>query len=242
MIPRIIHQTWKTNEIPERWRSWQQSWRDRHPDYAYRYWTDADNREFMALHYPDYLDVYDGHKLGVHRADMVRYFILRHFGGIYADMDFEALKPLDPLLEGKSLVFGLEPDSHAVRAPVIQRGLTRIVCNALIASQPRHPFWDFFLPSLRAARDEEDVLDATGPFILTRACDAWTGGGIDFLAAPLFYPIDNHQIRNLPQSQWPPLLKDAYALHHWQGTWMRDAVLMDARNRLLKGRAVKATP
>ena len=86
------------------------------------------------------------------------------------------------------------------------------------------------------------MLDATGPFILTRACDAWTGGGIDFLAAPLFYPIDNHQIRNLPQSQWPPLLKDAYALHHWQGTWMRDAVLMDARNRLLKGRAVKATP
>ena len=143
MIPRIIHQTWKTNEIPERWRSWQQSWRDRHPDYAYRYWTDADNREFMALHYPDYLDVYDGHKLGVHRADMVRYFILRHFGGIYADMDFEALKPLDPLLEGKSLVFGLEPDSHAVRAPVIQRGLTRIVCNALIAS---------LLPSLARSR------------------------------------------------------------------------------------------
>jgi mannosyltransferase OCH1-like enzyme len=237
MIPRIIHQTWKTHEVPERWLAWQRSWRESHPAYEYRYWTDADNREFMAGHYPEFLPIYDGYKLGVHRADMVRYFIVRHFGGVYVDMDFEALKPLDSFLDGKRLIFGLEPQTHARRPPVLQRGLSRIVCNAFIASEPGHPFWDFFLPRLAAAKDEEDVLDATGPFVLTRACDAYVRPeDISVVSADILYPIDNEQVRSLNDAQVESRLQHALAVHHWQGTWMRDAVLMEARNRIARSR------
>jgi mannosyltransferase OCH1-like enzyme len=240
MIPRIIHQTWKTADVPERWRAWQQSWRKYHPDYEYRYWTDSDNRAFIAESYPGFLPIYDGYRLGVHRADMVRYFIVRHFGGVYVDMDFESLKPLDTLLKGKRLLFGLEPASHAARAPVLRRGLSRIVCNAFIASEPGHPFWDFFLPRLAVAKDEDDVLDATGPFVLTRACDDYPRPeDVSIASADLLYPIDNEKDRTVSDAELRRRLADAFAIHHWQGTWVRDAILLDARIRLSRNRAAR---
>ena len=42
MIPRIIHQTWKTETIPPQWEAAQRSWRDAHPGWEYRLWTDDD--------------------------------------------------------------------------------------------------------------------------------------------------------------------------------------------------------
>lgn len=40
-VPKIIHQTWKSKDVPEQWRAAQASCRDLHPDYEYRLWTDA---------------------------------------------------------------------------------------------------------------------------------------------------------------------------------------------------------
>ena len=36
LIPKIIHQTWKNETIPEMWRKSQQDCRNIHPDYEYR--------------------------------------------------------------------------------------------------------------------------------------------------------------------------------------------------------------
>lgn len=35
-IPHIIHQSWKTDEVPERFVVWQASWMDNHPTWEYR--------------------------------------------------------------------------------------------------------------------------------------------------------------------------------------------------------------
>jgi len=35
-IPRIIHQSWKTSEVPEGMARWQASWRTHHADWEYR--------------------------------------------------------------------------------------------------------------------------------------------------------------------------------------------------------------
>jgi mannosyltransferase OCH1-like enzyme len=42
-----------------------------------------------------------------------RYFILDAYGGVYADLDFEALKPFDELIDGRSLIIGQEPYAHS---------------------------------------------------------------------------------------------------------------------------------
>ena len=41
-IPKIIHQTWKTKEVPEKWKKSQEEWQRLHPDWLYILWTDED--------------------------------------------------------------------------------------------------------------------------------------------------------------------------------------------------------
>ncbi len=241
MIPRIIHQSWKVKQIPDRWTAFQKSWRDHHPDYEYRFWTDEDNRALVAEHFPDLLSLYDGYQLPINRADLVRYLVVCRYGGIYADLDAEALRPLDGLLEGKSLIFGLEPESHLSRPAVQARRFTRLVGNAIFASVPRHPFWEHLIPMLIVAKDGPTVLDVAGPFVLTRACDSYPDqDAISIVPASLLHPIDNsgEQAKDEVASGAgePP-----YAVHHWAGTWWREAVLSNARQRILAARGAKET-
>lgn len=41
-VPKLLHQTWKTHEVPEVWKAAQKSCIDLHPDYEYKLWTDGD--------------------------------------------------------------------------------------------------------------------------------------------------------------------------------------------------------
>ena len=58
MIPRIIHQTWTSRDIPKHLRGYQESWLHKHPDWEYRLWDDAANEALIAEHYPEFLDYY----------------------------------------------------------------------------------------------------------------------------------------------------------------------------------------
>jgi hypothetical protein len=51
LIPKILHQTYKNESIPEGWKGPQQSCLDLHPDYEYKLWTDKKSREFVAAEY-----------------------------------------------------------------------------------------------------------------------------------------------------------------------------------------------
>lgn len=50
-------------------------------------WTEESSREFLSVHYPWFLDTYDGYPYPVQRVDVVKYFAMLHYGGIYLDMD-----------------------------------------------------------------------------------------------------------------------------------------------------------
>ena len=217
----------------------QKTWKLLHPTYEYQYWTDERNRDFILHQFPEYLSLYDAYPLAIERAELARYLILYYFGGIYVDMDFEALRPIDNLLAGAELLFGLEPDSHAARAGVRERGLRRIVCNAFMASTPQHPFWTHFFAYLRRAKDEPTVLDATGTFLLTRACDSYSAAeNIVFISAAQLYPIDNEEMRNFDASTIRKRLESAYAIHHWAGSWWRESLFVEAQGRIARARRI----
>lgn len=102
-VPQIIHQTWKTHDIPrdiypERWT---ESWKLHHPEWDYRFWTDADLVRFTAENYPEF-NYLIREARGVVKADVGRLLLLYHFGGLYADMDYLCLKPMDELIRGNS--------------------------------------------------------------------------------------------------------------------------------------------
>ena len=58
-ISKIIHQSWRSEEVPEKFQSWAQTWRTNHPDWSYVLWTDESNRNLVAEHFPHLLPVYD---------------------------------------------------------------------------------------------------------------------------------------------------------------------------------------
>ena len=71
-IPMIIHQTWRTGEIPELFLPWITSWVDKNPKWEYWFWSDEDIKEFLAVKYPQYLDLYESYPATGYRVDTFR--------------------------------------------------------------------------------------------------------------------------------------------------------------------------
>ena len=76
MIPKLIHQTWKTSETPKKWLPFVKIVRELNPDWEYKLWSDKDNDMFVKKEYPDFYDTFTGFSRGIMRADVIRYLII----------------------------------------------------------------------------------------------------------------------------------------------------------------------
>ncbi|GMF47547.1 unnamed protein product [Phytophthora fragariaefolia] len=249
-IPRIIHQSW-TNvyRVPTRFHPWMKSWRDLHPAWTYVFWTDEDNLRLFQELYPQYLHVAKAVKK-VSLADMARYALLHHVGGLYVDADFECLQPFDDLHRDHKLFLSSEPLVHAV---LLERSTSAALCNALMASAPGHPFWLRVLDNIKAKFDREhlrsDAVELTGPRMVKHTYATSTSAASDVVVLPseFFYPEVAYWnlepmeracrqrrdadavsacewLRKFPQGEFTP---HSHATHHWQCTWCRDAHLVE---------------
>ncbi|KAG8422311.1 hypothetical protein J3459_010465 [Metarhizium acridum] len=138
-IPRIIHQIFlnqhdAANEtMPSTWDVARQSCISLHKDWEYKLWTEKPSRDFIQKEYPWFLRTYDGFTFPVQRVDALRYFLMRHYGGIYIDLDNACRTNLEPLLY--------------YPAWLMDRGHGALSNNAL-GSLPNHPFWKYVTESL----------------------------------------------------------------------------------------------
>ncbi len=99
MIPRIIHQTWKTNKLLPHMKKSQDSFIKSNPGWTIILWTDSMNRNLIETHFSWFLKYYDNYEYNIQRADVIRYFILWLYGGVYADTDLLCQRPLEKLLK-----------------------------------------------------------------------------------------------------------------------------------------------
>ncbi len=81
-IPKILHQTWKNNTVPEMWAESPKSWIKYHPDWIYVLWTDDDIFEFISVRHKKYLQMFKNFEYSIQKADAIRYFILYDYGGV----------------------------------------------------------------------------------------------------------------------------------------------------------------
>ncbi|TGV81389.1 glycosyl transferase, partial [Mesorhizobium sp. M00.F.Ca.ET.149.01.1.1] len=58
MIPKILHQTWKTDQIPIRFQAYIESWKRHHPNWTMMFWKDSQLLEFDARDYQDFLTTF----------------------------------------------------------------------------------------------------------------------------------------------------------------------------------------
>ncbi|HEV2694888.1 MAG TPA: glycosyltransferase [Verrucomicrobiae bacterium] len=214
MIPRIIHQTWKTADLPENFRAYSATWRNLNPGWTHRIWTDRELLEFVATHYPDYLELFCSYRQGVQRADAGRYMLLHHFGGIYADMDTECLQSLEPLASENRIIISEEPKTHWSGVAGC-RGFNTVLFNGVMVSPAKHAFWPHLLQRMVDSRHATDVLDSTGPYLLTGAMLSFPAKEtLRIEDANFFNPVDRTGYKS-PEHNGAK----GYSLHHWSGTW-----------------------
>ncbi|MBB6466697.1 hypothetical protein HNQ96_002562 [Aminobacter lissarensis] len=214
-IPKILHQTWKTDSIPENFLAWSKSWEKHNPGWRHILWSDRMLLDFVAEHYPQYLPTYCSYWNGVQRADAARYMLLHHFGGVYADLDCECIGPFEALMHEDRVVLCKEPDIHA-QDQIRVRNLPYLLFNGTMASPKAHPFWAHLIAGLPAMRNARDVLDATGPCMLTGAQLSYADqGALTIHPSALFAPTDRNGTAAIDPTASSPTL----SIHHWSGTW-----------------------
>lgn len=163
--PRILHQTWKSRDLPERFRALREKWLALTPDYQHLLHTDDDNRELIAKHFPQYLEAYDDFGHFIERVDFARYAWLYVVGGVYADLDTFPNQNIDVWVEKNQIVLGQEPPEHSER---LYESRPTVLCNAFMISPPRAPFWLELMDFIVTDYDElRDPVRNTGPMAMT---------------------------------------------------------------------------
>eukprot|EP00667_Euglena_gracilis_P010459 EG_transcript_10651 len=233
-IPRLIHQSWRRADlIPSKYASWISTWVQLHPTWKYVFWDDEDNDRF--LNGTSWRSTYWRLEKPVARADFARYALMYQFGGVYADLDCECIRPFDDLTESFGFA-GLEPDMHVRLQDAYRDGL---LCNALLASAPRHPFWLSLMATIRRVVQVKKIanpVDLTGPLMMNVVYTALGRAETRITALPeeFFYPevamwhmkklCSQPQRRRLPDCRTLAEYKGNYtnnthAVHHWQCSW-----------------------
>lgn len=218
MIPRIIHQTWKTEKLPDNVVSFAQSWGRFNPSWRRILWTDRMLLSFVAEHYPQFLELYMRYPREVCRTDAARLMILHTFGGVYADIDAECVAPLDSLEQESRLVLCQEPPLHwKHHAPY--RGHPFIVFNGVMASPAGHPFLHHVIERLPETRYGNEVMDIAGPCMLTGRYLGYTAkDSIVLYPCQLFTPEDGSGQKVAPYTESTPA---TLTRHYWHGSWWK---------------------
>ena len=218
-IPRIIHQTWKSRQLPEPFRIFQETWRRCHPDWEYRFYDDAACR-IVVESFPALLPIYDGCPHPVQRADIFRYLVVARYGGLYADMDVECLRNIEPLLAGRHAVFGIEDLLSPRHTCRLNHRYAERIANFIFAAEAEHPIFENIIEALKAlpgAWDmQKEILETTGPGMLTNIVqDNRERLGLTVLPRICWAP---------PTTGYPaifPFSLHMYARHHFEGTWKK---------------------
>jgi hypothetical protein len=154
------------------------------------------------------------------------------YGGVYADLDMESLKPIDPVLKGKDAVLGYmgEPDGFKHNIP-----------NAWMASRPGHPFWLLVLKHIQNVDKQREVEAITGPIALKHCVEKlWqpmngtSSGNVTVLDTAFIYPFDwsrsKGPVRKFCSDSYKlnpffdprkckALLPNAYTVTYWRHGW-----------------------
>ena len=101
MIPKIIHQTWKTEELPPimKYIYAENVKLLKSKGYEFKLWSDKEITDLINSYYPDFFEIYSFARTGVQRGDISRIIILYHYGGIYIDLDVLVMRDFAELLD-----------------------------------------------------------------------------------------------------------------------------------------------
>ncbi|RYD49325.1 MAG: hypothetical protein EOP85_01820 [Verrucomicrobiaceae bacterium] len=233
--PRMVHQIWiGEKEFPTRLAAYSETIRKGFPNWDHKIWREQDLAELAANAVMSDPILDESFPLGM-RSDIIRLEVLRQYGGVYFDTDFEVIRDdVCRLYEDhQAFVYGDE--------------LSGRPANGMMAAPVGHPFLEFYLrriaATLRKPADIFETVKLTGPEKLAESLNMWVGdwssgepfmiggdtlgsfhagGSILSLWKEVAYPY------HYTEGSWatfdPSHFPKARVAHHWEGGWHREAV------------------
>ncbi len=199
-FPHKIWQTWKANplDFEERDRLTAYTWLEHNPDYRYEVLTDFNEIHYIEYHYgaegfnrPDIVDFYKNVRATIVRADLLRYLVMYADGGVYADIDVEAIKPMSKFIPERynkkdiDMVIGVEIDEPDWKDHPILGQKSRSFCQWTFMSKPGNPIMMDLIEQIMAwlhgvaskqkvsisdvVLDFDEIITGTGPSAFTNA-------------------------------------------------------------------------
>jgi len=144
VIPKIIIQTWKSHDIPDKYKDDIQSIKDHNKDYNIMLFSDEDIIKFLKTNYPKYYESFIKLPINIQKIDYFRYIAIYHYGGFYFDLDITSFKSLDDLLN-KNCIFPVDThmDYHGYdneRYKPYENKINILLGQYAFAAAPKHPF------------------------------------------------------------------------------------------------------
>jgi mannosyltransferase OCH1-like enzyme len=187
LVPKVFHRVWiGPASMPDEFKRYGDTWLRHHPTWELKLWTPEN---FSTL-YPELIAKCDKPS---NASNIYRYEILREYGGVYIDTDFECLKNIEPLIDGEELFTAHQVDDP--RNP-------GYYAPGFFGCTPSHPSMSALL--VKAQRWTGPTY---GPTLFTSVMRNFLPR---VLSKRLFYPYswDELERRN-------DVFPGAYAVHHW---------------------------
>ena len=199
-IPRKIWQSWKVDSLrfEDRDLARARTWTMKNPNYRYEVLTDDSAMEYVEQHFgtsslnrPDIVYTYQSLNAKIVKSDLLRYLVMYVEGGVYADIDVEAIRPVKSFIPKRfserevDMVIGVEIDEpyfidHPILGPKAQS-----FCQWSFAAKPRLPVMMRLIENIIAWLNElsraqgkpiselvldfDEVIGGTGPSAFTKA-------------------------------------------------------------------------
>ncbi len=199
-FPRKIWQTWKVGPLAfeERDSTTARTWTTKNPGHRYEVLTDFNALEYVESHYgpnglnrPDIVRMYTALNVTIVKADLLRYLIMYAEGGIYADIDVEAQRPVAKFIpnrydeEDVDMVIGVEIDQPEFAYHPVLGKKSMSFCQWTFMCKPRLRVMMRLIENIMSWLDEvaarqhrpiseitldfDEVLTGTGPSAFTAA-------------------------------------------------------------------------
>ena len=199
-FPRKIWQTWKVDPLgfEERDLTRARTWVAKNPGHRYEVLTDQNDIGYVEFHFgpnglnrPDIVHLYKSISAKIIKADLLRYMVMYVEGGVYTDIDVEALRPIDRFIPDRyhpadiDMVIGVEIDQPFFHNHHILGKKSQSFCQWTFMCKPRLPVMLQLIENIMrwlndvAARqrvpisdvvlDFDDVIIGTGPSAFTGA-------------------------------------------------------------------------
>lgn len=102
VIPKIIHQTYRSEALPPEILEIVEGLKSLNPDWEYRFYTDEDILEYIRKNFDEkvltaYLKINPIY--GAAKADLFRYLVLYKEGGVYLDIKSTCIYPLSDVIQ-----------------------------------------------------------------------------------------------------------------------------------------------